>query len=120
MGITFRARHYVSGVDNKEFFTLQQADGKLNLNPSFNENVNQNVNFFNIDMVYTWQFAPGSFLNIVWKDAVFTYHDFVEKGYFKNFGNTIEADQNNNISMKVIYFLDYLDFKKWKKKKVSM
>ena len=73
MGITFRARHYVSSVDNKEFFTLQQADGKLNPNPSFNENVNRNVNFFNIDMVYTWQFAPGSFLNIVWKDAVFTY-----------------------------------------------
>ena len=44
-------------------------------------------------------------------------HDFVERSYFKNFGNTIESDQNNNISLKVIYFLDYLDFKKWKKKK---
>ena len=37
--------------------------------------------------------------------------------YFKNFGNTLEADQNNNLSLKVIYFLDYLDIKKWGKKK---
>ncbi|HET9434624.1 MAG TPA: DUF5916 domain-containing protein, partial [Chitinophagaceae bacterium] len=34
----------------------------------------------------------------------------------KNFGNTMEADQNNNISLKVIYFLDYLQLKKKKTK----
>ncbi len=68
-------------------------------------------------MVYTWQFAPGSFVNIVWKNAGVTSYDFVEKMYFKNFGHTIDSDQNNNISLKVIYFLDYLDLKKWRKKK---
>lgn len=114
-GITFRARHYLSSVDNNEFFTLQQSDGKLNPNPSFAENVDQNVNFFNIDMVFTWEFAPGSFINIVWKNAIFHSDDIVEKNYFKNFGNTIEADQNNNISFKIIYFLDYLQLKKKKK-----
>ncbi|MBL7739894.1 MAG: carbohydrate binding family 9 domain-containing protein [Chitinophagaceae bacterium] len=120
MGITFRLRHYVSGVENKEYFTLQQHDGKLASDPSFTGNVDRNVNFFNIDMVYTWQFAPGSFLNIVWKDAGYTYHDYVERSYFKNFGRTIESDQNNNISLKVIYFLDYLDLKKWRKKGKSI
>jgi len=114
MGINLRVRHYYSSVDNKEFFTLQQADGSLVKNTNFNVNTNQNVNFFNVDMVYTWQFAPGSFLNIVWKNAVFDYKDIVERNYFKNFGNTIEADQNNNISLKVIYFLDYLQLKKKK------
>ncbi|HUR10563.1 MAG TPA: DUF5916 domain-containing protein [Flavitalea sp.] len=112
MGITFRARHYLSNVDYAEHFTLIQSTGKLISNPTFNEPVNQNVNFFNIDMVYTWQFAPGSFLNIVWKDAAFTYHDQIERSYFKNFSNTFESDQNNNLSLKVIYFLDYLKLKK--------
>ena len=65
-------------------------------------------------MVYTWQFAPGSFLNVVWKNAVFDFQNTVEANYFKNFGNTMEADQNNNISLKVIYFLDYLQLKKKK------
>jgi hypothetical protein len=115
MGITLRVRHYYSSVYNKEFFTLQQ-DGSLKPNSSFNQNVDQNANFFNVDMVYTWQFAPGSFINIVWKNAVFDYTNIVEESYIKNLGNTIEADQNNNISLKVIYFLDYLQLKKKKTK----
>ena len=77
-------------------------------NTIFADNVNQNVNFFNIDMTYTWQFAPGSFINIVWKNAAFHFCRLVEKNYFKNFSNTIDSDQNNNLSLKVIYFLDYL------------
>ena len=114
MGINTRIRHYWSKVDYKEFFTLL-LNGELEKNSIYNKNVNQNVNFFNIDMTYTWQFAPGSFINIVWKNAVFTYTDFFEKNYFKNFGNTIDSDQDNNLSLKVIYFLDYLQLKKKKK-----
>jgi hypothetical protein len=117
MGLNMRIRHYWSKVDYKEFFTLQQ-NGSLIENPGFNENENQNVNFFNIDMLYTWQFAPGSFINIAWKNSAVDFKSLVEKDYFRNFSNTIEADQNNNISLKVIYFLDYLDFRKWKKKKL--
>lgn len=112
MGINFRARHYLSSVENEEYFRLIKATGKLSPNAYTGPSADQNVNFFNIDMVYTWQFAPGSFLNVVWKDAAFTYHSEVEKSYFRNFSNTWKADQNNNISLKVIYFLDYLQLKK--------
>ena len=115
MGINLPFLHYYSSVDNKEFFTLQK-DGSLVSNPTFNVNTNQNANFFNVDMVYTWQFAPGSFLNVVWKNAVYDEKDLVEKSYFKNFRNTMDADENNNISLKVIYFLDYLQLKKKKTK----
>ena len=59
-------------------------------------------------MVYSWQFAPGSFLNIVWKNATQYYSNEVESHYFKNLTNTIGAENNNNFSLKVIYFLDYL------------
>jgi hypothetical protein len=110
MGITFRARHYLSTVENKEFYLLQR-DGSLVANTGFHPDVNQNVNFFNIDMVYTWQFAPGSFLNIVWKNATQDFSSNVEKKYFRNFGNTINKDNNNNLSIKVIYFFDYLKMK---------
>ena len=109
-------RHYVSTVDNKEYFTLQQ-NGKLLPNSTFTGNVNQNLNLFNIDMVYTWQFAPGSFLNVVWKNYIQHFNRTVEADYLKNFTNTLDADANNNLSLKVIYFLDYLDIKKWGKKK---
>lgn len=115
MGLNARVRHYWSKVDYERFFTLL-PNGKLTPNSAYTGNPNQNVNFFNIDMVYTWEFAPGSFLNVVWKNAAFDYQDVVERSYFKNFGNTMEADQNNNISLKVIYFLDYLQLKKKKTK----
>ena len=91
-------------------------NGELAKNPTFNGNVNQNVNFFNVDMTYTWEFAPGSFINIVWKNSIVDFKDQIEKNYFKNFNNTMEADQNNNISFKIIYFLDYLQLKNHKKK----
>lgn len=116
MWLTFRARHYTSSVDIKELYNLQ-TDGKLLPNTTFNDNLNQNVNFFNIDMVYTWQFAPGSFINIVWKNAVFDFDNEVQSNYFKNFERTMKASENNNISLKVIYFLDYLQLKNPKKKK---
>ncbi len=116
MGITFRARHYISSVDNKAFYLLQK-NGGLTHNANYHPEANNNVNYFNIDMVYTWQFAPGSFINIVWKDAAQHATEEVEKGYFRNFGNTISQDNNNNLSLKVIYLLDYLQLKHLNKNK---
>ena len=107
MGITFRTRHYLSTVENKEFYFLQR-NGTLLPHPNFFPDADQNVNYFNIDMVFTWEFAPGSFLNIVWKNAAQSFNSKVEKQYFKNLGNTITEDANNNFSLKVIYFLDWL------------
>jgi hypothetical protein len=46
-----------------------------------------------------------------------TFDRDIQFRYFKNFGRTIDAPQNNNLSLKIIYFLDYLDFKKWKGRK---
>lgn len=121
MGITFRARHYVSTVDNKEFYLLQK-DGTLVDNVGFHPDVNNNVNFFNIDMVYTWEFAPGSFINIAWKNAEQYQSNIATKRYFENLGNTLNQDNNNNFSVKIIYFIDYYKLKTSnnnRKKKVS-
>ena len=111
MWLTCRARHYSSVVSNKAFFTLQN-DGSLKPRTALSNPLNRNVNYFNVDMVYTWQFAPGSFFNAVWKNATFHSSNLVDERYFDNLQNTVQADQNNNISVKVIYFLDYLQLKK--------
>jgi hypothetical protein len=118
-GITFRARHYWSKVSPQELFSLAN-DGKLMAYGSNGINIeNRNINYFNIDAIYTVQFAPGSFINVVWKNAIYHADEAVRDKYFRNFGRTIEAPQNNNLSIKVLYFLDYLDFKKGRKKQVS-
>lgn len=111
MWLTFRARHYASVVENKKFYSLNN-DGSLSTKNGITQNLDRNVNYFNVDMVYTWQFAPGSFLNLVWKNATAHNNDISDVRYFENLQNTLSADQNNNLSLKVIYFLDYLTLRK--------
>ncbi len=116
-GITFRARHYWSKVKQKQLYDLN-TDGRLS--PTKHSNItmeDQNFNIFNIDAVYTLQFAPGSFINIVWKDQDFLSNGDSQSGYFKNFDRTLAQPHNNNLSVKIIYYLDYLNFKKSGKKK---
>lgn len=115
MGLTFRARHYWRKVDYNQYFLLQK-NGLLEDVSYVPRNPENNVNFFNIDMVYTWQFALGSFINIGWKNAGFASSPEVKIPYYKNLSNTLRDPKENNFSVKVIYFLDYLDLKKMKKK----
>jgi len=65
-------------------------------------------------MIYTWQFAQGSFINIAWKDASSLFNENVNDRYGKNLNNIISTPQQNNFSVKVIYYLDYLTLKKKK------
>lgn len=108
---TTRVRHYWSRADYKKFFLLLN-DGELSSNTLYNENRNQNSNFFNVDALFTWQFGPGSFVNIGWKNAIEDFNRDITTGYGKNFRSILDLPQNNNFSLKVIYFLDYLQLKK--------
>jgi hypothetical protein len=119
MVFTARIRHYWSEVKYDELFNLMQ-DGGLE-KTGYVGDVNQNYNDFFINALFTWEFAPGSFVNIAWKNNAqdFFTRPFGGTGgdnYFQNFNHTMSAPQNNNFSMKVIYFLDYLQIKHRKKK----
>ena len=111
MGITFRLRHYWSQVEYTRFFNLKN-DGEVEDLARASQNPDNNVNYFNIDMVYTWQFAPGSFLNVAWKNAGALFDQDVETKYFNNLSNTLNDPQQNTLSVKVIYYLDYLKLKR--------
>jgi Domain of unknown function (DUF5916) len=113
-GISFRARHYWSKVHIRQLYDLNN-DGSLSPTRHNDEAINnQNYNAFNIDAVYTLQFAPGSFLNIVWKDGIYASDGNIDYRYFKNLDGVIGSPQNNNLSIRIIYYLDYLDLKKRK------
>jgi hypothetical protein len=69
------------------------------------------VNYFNIDMNYTWQIAPGSFINVGWKSASEQFDQLVNEKYYNNLRTTLNVPQQTNFSVKVIYYLDYLDLR---------
>ncbi len=113
MGLTFRTRHYWSKVDYTRFFNLK-GDGYLEDLLSTTRNPNINVNLFNVDLLYTWEFAQGSFINIAWKNAGEAFDQNTEARYYHNFRNTLENAEQNNFSVKIIYYLDYLSLRKKK------
>ena len=112
MGVTVVLRHYWSDRRNKDFFLLK-PDGNLSdyQGPALT-GTDRNYNVFNIDLIYTWQFAPGSTLSVSYKDAAETYDTYYTQRYNKNLDGILAAPQNNSLSVKVLYYIDYLDLKK--------
>jgi hypothetical protein len=57
MTLNLTARYYWSYSDNQAFFTLQD-DGALSQNSTY-LNRNRNFNSWNLDLSYSWWFAPA-------------------------------------------------------------
>ena len=63
-------------------------------------------------MVYTWRFAPGSELSVVWKNSIYTGTDQIYYDFGDNFSDMFLADKANSFSVKVLYYLDWLYLQK--------
>jgi Domain of unknown function (DUF5916)/Carbohydrate family 9 binding domain-like len=113
MNLNIRVRHYWSLLENTNFYNLN-PDGSWR-DTTFFDNQNINFNTFNIDMFYTWDFLPGSRLTIAWKNALgsdVNIDPYLYGNYFKTLGQVIESPHSNEITVKFVYYLDYLKLKK--------
>lgn len=110
--LSLRARHYWSGVENNQFFLLQN-DGLLTNNSIYSENHDQNYNAFTVDMIFRWIFSPGSELSLAWKTASYSNENEVVYNYMSNFQKAW-LNQTNSLSLKVLYYIDVNSFKKKK------
>lgn len=119
MGFNVRMRHYWTKVDYFDYYELQgDGDisgsnfiGKENESDPFEEH-DTNYNAFNIDAVYSWQIAPGSFINVVWKDAAAGENERVDYTYKENISELFSKTHNQNLSVRLIYYLDYMQVKR--------
>jgi len=112
MNLNIRMRHYWSLLDNTNFYDLK-SDGYWN-EIAFMPNQNFNFNTFNVDMFYTWDFLPGSRVTIAWKNALggnILINPYANMNYMKNFGRVINNPHSNEITAKIVYYLDYLRLK---------
>lgn len=113
MGLSLRVRHYWSKVAYETFFALDE-DGYMQttdykgVSMDTGENLHdRNFNTFNIDMVYTWQFAPGSSMSIVWKNFILSDSGDPTQQYFENLSNILNDSGTNSLSVRILYFFDY-------------
>jgi hypothetical protein len=107
MALTFRMRHYWTKVKYNRFAVLQN-DGHLG-STDYTDNHNTSFNAFNIDMVYRWRFAPGSDIFLIWKSAIFGAREDADISYVENVRDLFDNPQSNSVSLKIIYFLDYVN-----------
>jgi len=117
MALELRIRHYWRKLVPHKTLNLE-ADGTTTLyEKKPNYNYVSSANFFNIDLMYKWQFSPGSELSIVWKNAISQDDKNADDVFIDNFEKLKMADTNNNLSIKAVYYLDYLNFKKLMRRK---
>ncbi|OFX50506.1 MAG: hypothetical protein A2046_10680 [Bacteroidetes bacterium GWA2_30_7] len=106
--LNLRGRHYWSKAEYTQEYTLLN-NGNLATNYlQYNRLKDVSFNAFTIDMSYTWNFAPGSEISIVWKNSILkSENGEITSNYFDNFYNTIYSSQLNSFSLKVLYYVDY-------------
>ena len=106
ISLGFDLRHYWSRVKyNGRYFFLNEDGTLLEVEEDYaKEDINYNA--FTIDMVFKWNFAPGSWLTAVWKNIVDAEGNMINN-YFDNVENMFTENQVNSISLKLLYYLDY-------------
>lgn len=106
MSIKATSRHYWATGQYIGYYVLRE-DGGLNDYVTYAGNHDFNFNSINMDIVYQWIFAPGSILSVAYKLNTLHEEQYINFNYKENFKTTMEGPHLNQVSMRVLYFLDY-------------
>jgi hypothetical protein len=114
INLTLRMRHYWSNVKGKRIAFLD--DKGYPVSPTA-ATFADNVNFFNADAFFTWDFSYGSRLILGYKNWL-GEDEYVDvnryKRYVNNLGQTFNMKHGNEITLRFIHFIDYNDLRKKK------
>lgn len=100
-----RLRQFWSRVDYQDYYNLN-ANGTLNLREG-NDDYNLYFNTLNLDLRFSWWFAPASEMVILYRVALSNLGDDINNNYLQNLNNAFDSPVQNNLSIRLAYFLDY-------------
>lgn len=106
MTVNLATRYYWAISENRKYLSLQN-DGSLVPNPTFTEKTNINYNALNFDLSYSWWFAPGSEISVLYRNNGSNYSNLVDRNIGSNFENSINSNLNTIFSISIRYFIDY-------------
>lgn len=106
MALNLDVRYYWSYAENHDFFTLQD-DGSLTPNSSYNLNKNRNFNSWNLDLSYSWWFAPGSEIILLYRNYALEETNQVKKDISSNLSDIFRSNMINIFSVSIRYYIDY-------------
>ena len=104
--LSLKLRYHLDQVKNVEFKELND-DGYL-YKSIYTGNHNINYTTWTSDIAFNWRFAQGSQLSLVWKNAIDNESNTLINYWIENLEESFILAQQNSISLKVIYYLDYL------------
>ncbi|WP_246034119.1 DUF5916 domain-containing protein [Flavobacterium sangjuense] len=107
MNLNLTVRHYWSYAVNHDYLTLQD-DGTLTDNLIYNTNKNSNLNTWNLDLSYSWWFAPGSQVSVLYRNSSSLFSREYSRQFGSNFRDAINNENLSHVlSISVRYFIDY-------------
>jgi len=113
MNINLSVRHYWSYAENKNFLSLSQ-NGNLDDYSTYTTNKNSNFASWNVDLSYSWWFAPGSQLSVLYRNNAATFEHEINKDFGNNVTNLLNNQALNHVfSISLKYFIDYNQAKHW-------
>lgn len=108
ISISSRVRHYWSNVSHTDYYGLN-TDGSL-VDTDYQENPAYTYNGLNANTEFKWRFAPGSDIVFVWQNNISGRKNFdpvsQNISYIDGVKRLKNLNQNNSLSLRVIYFLD--------------
>jgi Domain of unknown function (DUF5916)/Carbohydrate family 9 binding domain-like len=121
MNFSLAVRHYWSYALNNKFMTLQD-NGNLVDNLAYTTNQDRYYNSWNLDLSYSWWFAPGSQISVLYRNSSSYYPDAdFSQNYGQNFRKVFNPESLNNVlSLSIRYFIDYNAVKHWFPKKQQL
>ena len=107
MTFNIALRHYWSYAENKNFLSLEQ-NGRLTDYMNYTQNKNSSFYSWNADLSYSWWFAPGSQVSVLYRNNAANFERDIDKDFGKNVTNLLTNDQLKHVfSISVRYFIDY-------------
>ncbi|HTF05746.1 MAG TPA: DUF5916 domain-containing protein, partial [Bacteroidia bacterium] len=106
MNISLSGRHYWATGNYTGYYVLRE-DGALNDYVTYDSIHDFSFNSINLDVVYSWIFAPGSIVSVAYKLNTLAEENVINYEYKYNFKNTMQSPQLNQLSVRVLYYLDY-------------
>ncbi|MAW21012.1 MAG: hypothetical protein CMD16_01280 [Flavobacteriales bacterium] len=110
MVLSVKLRYHIDQVKNLEFRKLD-SEGYLEKSAYTGEH-NINYTTWTSDIAFNWRFAPGSQMSLVWKNAIDNEENILINHWIDNLDESFNLAQQNSLSLKVIYYLDYLYLRK--------
>ncbi|SDG49152.1 DUF5916 domain-containing protein [Psychroflexus sediminis] len=110
-GLNLQLRHYWDTVLYDEFMYNLNSNGRLSENKTLPKTAlpsSPDINFstWNVDLNYSWQFAPGSFLTALYRNQLFTNTSEAQNNFETTFTNLFQQDIQHTVSLRLQYFFD--------------